>query len=152
MLASMLASVEAKRCCVGIGLYLFPHDLCLDTGISRCQSSHNQKGADQHQQQTAADQLIGPNSIEHRLRQRREFPRFETKAGIPPQFALRFCDRDKAGVLGDIVNTWFATLDGKQRGLRRGIDVQRRRPARCIVAGSWAVQLTVAQYDASKRL
>ena len=129
-----------NSCCVGIGLYLFPNDLCLDTA------------ADQHQQQPAANQLIGPNLIEHRLRQSREFPRFETKAGIPAQFAPRFCDRDKAGVLGDIVNAWFGTLDGKQRGLGRGIDVQRRRPGRCIVAGSWAVQLTVAQYDASKRL
>ena len=40
--------------------------------------------ADQHQHQPAADQLIGPDSIEHRLRQNRNFPRFETKAGIPP--------------------------------------------------------------------
>ena len=76
--AEMLASVEANRgwliensCCVGIGLCLFPNYLCLDTA------------ADQHQQQTAADPLIGPNLIEHRLRQSREFPRFKTKAGIP---------------------------------------------------------------------
>jgi len=72
MLASMLASVEANAAVSASGLYLFPHDLCLDTAV------------DQHQQQPTADQLIGPISIEHRLRQSRDFPRFETKAGIPP--------------------------------------------------------------------
>ena len=66
---------------------------------------------------------------------------------IETEFFARLVDLHRAVALGDIVDTRESAGDGKQRGVRGGIDVQWR-PRVGGVPGAGAVQPPVAQHDA----
>ena len=69
------------------------------------------------------------------------------KSRIEAELGARLGDRDRAVIVGDIVDARRAAGDRQQCRLRGGIDMQARRARRPLVPGARPVEQAVAQHD-----
>src|SRR5205085_4267374 len=77
--------------------------------------------------------------------------RVEPHGRIEAELGARLGDRDRAVVLGDVVDAGGAAFEREQRGMRGRVDVDRWRARRGLVPGAGSVEKAVAQHDAADR-